>query len=192
MNKYFILFSLIISSVFTYDRNAAVAYAYKYWNNPNHQCGSTHNEDYQRCSPYSYWGSEKCNYQSHGGDCANFVSQCLIEGGHPKLKKPGVEYCRGWPCGVEPGAKKLGDCLSNQFHWRKNCGKMEKPPTDLQVGDVLIYHKESCNDGAAHAVLVSVAGSKPKITCHSSAKKDVDYTYMTGSHKYLEWLHYTG
>ena len=190
MSKYLILISLLVFSVFAYDRNKAVEYAYKYWDNPNHKCGK--GDDYMKCNPYSYWGREKCGYPSHGGDCANFVSQCLIEGGHPKLYKKGVEYCRGWPCGVEPGARKLGNCLSKQFHWEKTCGRLEKPPANLQPGDVLIYHKGSCTDGESHAVIVTKVGEKPKITCHSSAKKDVDYTYMTNTHFYLEWLHFTG
>ena len=44
----------------SYDPSAAVEYARKYWNN--------YNPDYH-------------NYANDGGDCANFVSQCLIAGG---------------------------------------------------------------------------------------------------------------
>ena len=43
---------------------------------PNHKCSGK----YTDCNPYSYFGGEHCSYGSHGGDCANFVSQCLISG----------------------------------------------------------------------------------------------------------------
>eukprot|EP00727_Mastigamoeba_balamuthi_P005030 m51a1_g14525 hypothetical protein (100) ;mRNA; r:918419-919710 len=48
-----------------YNRDLAVAYARKYRNFPNHDCG----QSYSSCSPYSYWGGEQCGYTSQGGDC---------------------------------------------------------------------------------------------------------------------------
>ena len=96
--------------------------------------------------------------------------------------------CRGYPCGFEEiGAKNLGDCLQ-RHGWTSTCGKNKAPPSNIQKGDVLIYHKGSCSDYSAHAVLVTVGGSNPKITCHSSNQKDVSYTYMT-SKPYYQWLH---
>ena len=176
---------LLISLIFlasAYDRNVAVNYAYQYWSTPNHQCSS-----HDSCTPCSYWGDEYCNYGSHGGDCANFVSQCLVKGGgHPKLNTGGP--CRGYPCGFEEvGARNLGDCLQ-QKGWTSNCGKYLAPPSNIQAGDVLIYHAGSCSDVSAHAVLVTKGGSSPKITCHSSKQKDAPYTYMT-SKPYYQWLH---
>ena len=177
-----VLFISLIFLVSTYDRSGAVNYAYKYWSTPNHECRA-----YEDCSPCAYYGSEACNYPSHGGDCANFVSQCLVlGGGHEKLK--GSKVCRGYPCGFEePEAKSLGDCLKSKG-WTSTCGKNKDPPSNIDKGDVLIYHKSSCDDYAAHAVLVTIGGSNPKITCHSSNHKDVDYTYMT-SKPYFQWLH---
>lgn len=182
MNK-FVLF-LLICSALSYDRHKAIEYAYKYVDNPNHKCG-----DYQACKPYSYWGSEACGYQSHGGDCANFVSQCLIAGGHPKLSG-NKEYCRGWPCGVEPGAAKLAMCLHKKFGWKSTCGKLQKPPSNIQVGDVLIYHSGSCSGGAHATIISKIEGGRPKITCHSNKHKDMDYDYMKNSKNYYEWLHH--
>ncbi len=176
---------LLVSLLFlagAYDRGGAVSYAYQYWSTPNHRCSS-----HDSCTPCSYWGSEYCNYGSNGGDCANFVSQCLVKGGgHAKLN--GGLPCRGYPCGFEEiGAKNLGDCLQ-RHGWTSTCGKNKAPPSNIQKGDVLIYHKGSCSDYSAHAVLVTVGGSNPKITCHSSKQKDVSYTYMT-SKPYYQWLH---
>ena len=55
-----LLFFLIIGLSLSYDRKAAVEYAKKYWKD--------YNKDY-------------INYADIGGDCANFVSQCMIAGG---------------------------------------------------------------------------------------------------------------
>ena len=53
-----------------------------------------------------------------GGDCANFVGQCLIEGGHPKLKG---DPCKSFHCGVQLGSKNLSNCLVQKFHWKREC-----------------------------------------------------------------------
>ena len=176
---------LLVSLLFlagAYDRGGAVSYAYQYWSTPNHRCSA-----HDSCTPCSYWGSEYCNYGSHGGDCANFVSQCLVKGGgHAKLN--GGLPCRGYPCGFEEvGAKNLGDCL-RKHGWTSTCGKNQGPPGNIQKGDVLIYHTSSCDDYSAHAVLITQGGSNPKITCHSSNQKDVLYTYVK-SKPYRQWLH---
>ena len=181
--KYFLLILFLSTlSVYTYDRDAVKAYAKKYWNSPNHKCGS----NYLSCSPWSYFGREHCGYESHGGDCANFVSQCLLAGGHPKLKG-GV--CRGYPCGKEePGAFKLGKCLRETFGWKRTCGYKQAPPSGVQPGDVLVYHEKSCTDFNAHVVVVIEGGSSPKIACHSSNKWGASYTYLANSKPYYEWL----
>lgn len=185
--KQFVLIALVsLIAVNAYDREAVRSYAAKYWNGLNHNC----NTAYSTCSPYSYWGGEHCGYASQGGDCANFVSQCLLAGGHPTLKGGA---CRGYPCGVEEiGATNLGVCLKNQFGWKRDCGYRMAPPSDLQVGDVLIYHASSCSDYSAHATVVVEVGSDPKIACHSSMHYGISYTYMANSKPYYEWLRYPG
>ena len=181
--KVIFLVCLLIGA-FAYDRNGAVNYAYQYARTPNHQCGN-----YIKCTPCSYWGSEACGYQSQGGDCANFVSQCLVKGGgHSKLS--GGAPCRGYPCGFEePGAWELGQCLKSKG-WTSTCGYHQAPPSNIQAGDVLIYHSGGCDNYSAHAVLVTKGGSSPKITCHSSVKVDASYDYMANSKPYYQWLHY--
>ena len=185
--KFIILLSLLLLlSVNTYDRTAARQYAKKYWNSLNHKCSSS----YSSCTPYSYWGGEHCGYKSQGGDCANFVSQCLIAGGHPKLVG-GV--CRGYPCGKEEiGAARLGNCLTGTFGWKRTCGYHLAPPSDIQVGDVLIYHKGSCSDSQAHATIIVEAGSNPKIACHSNMHYGKSYTYLANEKPYYEWLRFPG
>ena len=184
MKSLILILLLIFAS--SYDRNGAVNYAYTYVFNPNHSCSS-----YDSCTPCSYWGSEHCNYGSNGGDCANFVSQCLVlGGGHDPLN--GGSPCRGYPCGFEEiGAKNLGDCLQLRG-WSSTCGYLQPPPAEIQPGDVLIYHSSGCDDYSAHATLVTQAGSNPTITCHSSEMQDADYNYLAGSKPFYQWLHYNG
>ena len=185
MKSSHIILSLLILSVSCYDRNAAVNYAYQFAYSVNHKCDGAWS-----CSPYAYFGSEHCNYAGEGGDCANFVSQCLIAGGHPALNKG---QCRGI-CNAEPGAWRLSVCLPENFGWTATCGKYMAPPSYIQPGDVLVYFPDSgCSASNAHAVLVTqVGGGTAKITCHSSQQKDVDYTYMAGSKPYYKWIHFNG
>jgi hypothetical protein len=166
-----------------YNRQAVVNYANTWWNSCNHTCGT-----YSSCTPWSYWGSECCGYPSQGGDCANFVSQSVLAGGHPNLN--GGTPCRGYPCGKEEiGAKNLGDCLVLKG-WTRTCGYKQAPPTNIQAGDVLVYHASSCSNYTAHATVVTtVSGSDVQISCHSSNQHNKTYTYLASSHPYYEWLH---
>jgi len=172
-----------------YNRDNAKAYAYQWWSGANHRCGN-----YQTCTPYSYWGSESCGYASHGGDCADLVSQSLVAGGHPLLTG-GSDYCRGYPCGKEEiGAKKLADCLSKKFGWKRVCGNKIAPPAGVKVGDVIVYHSGSCDSMEAHATIVTRVDSPTNvfITCHSSNKKDVRYDYLASSKPFYEFLLFQG
>ena len=180
------LLILLIISISCYNREKAVSYANLWWNSANHDCS----KDYLSCSPYSYFGSESCGYPSQGGDCANFVSQCLIAGDHPPLNTGGVP-CRGYPCGVEePGAQNLQACLRDNFGWESTCGVLQAPPDNIQPGDVLVYHSGSCDDFEAHATIVVQGAPNVQIACHSSNHYGIDYNYMSGSKPYYNWLHY--
>ena len=180
--------TLLVFVASGYDRNGAVNYANQWWNGINHKCGN-----HESCNPCSYWGTEHCGYSgpAMGGDCANFVSQCLVKGGgHPKLN--GGAPCRGYPCGFEEiGAANLGECLKKKG-WQSSCGHQKGPPSNIKVGDVIVYHSDSCS-GRGHAVIITqISGGSPKITCHSSERHNVDYTYIFGSKPYVQWLHYNG
>jgi len=186
--NFYIVVTIILLSIPSlsnaYDRQAAYDYANLWYSSGNHTCGN-----YIDCTPWSYWGWEICSYPSHGGDCANFVSQSLIAGEHPYLNTG--DPCRGYPCGKEEiGAKRLGDCLVSKG-WERTCGYLAPPPSDIKIGDVLIYHQGSCNDWTAHATIVMyVSGSDVRIACHSANQWNKPYTYLSASHPYYEWLHY--
>jgi len=181
--KLILLISLIIS-ISSYNRQKAVDYAEKWWNKANHDCKS----DHDACTPYSYWGSESCGFKSHGGDCANFVSQCLLAGGHPKLTKG---ECRGYPCGVEEvGATKLAHCLKDSYGWKSTCGHREAPPKNIKKGDVIVYFEGSKCTGNSHAAIVVSGGKSPTIACHSSNHYGISYDYQKNDKSYYNWLHY--
>eukprot|EP00823_Brevimastigomonas_motovehiculus_P008127 TRINITY_DN73_c0_g1_i1.p1 TRINITY_DN73_c0_g1~~TRINITY_DN73_c0_g1_i1.p1 ORF type:complete len:220 (-),score=43.20 TRINITY_DN73_c0_g1_i1:290-883(-) len=163
-----------------YDRKAAVDYAAQWYSNCNHDCSS----DYDDCTPYQYWDDEECGYESQGGDCADFVSQCLVESGHPFLA--GSDSCRGFCGKVEVGAKRLGDCLGD-FGWHRQCGYMMPPPSDVEIGDVLIMHSSSCDSYDAHATIVTTADDNVLIACHSPESYDIPYDSFP-SKPYFEWI----
>ena len=82
-----VIFIIIISSSFTtiaqtYDRQAATDYANYWWDGRN-----TMNGEKSQTSYDTAWGNPYNNYNGLGGDCANFVSQCLIAGGLEKIEE---------------------------------------------------------------------------------------------------------
>ena len=165
--------------IFSYNKKKAVEYAYKYASIPNHQCGN-----YINCTPCSYYGNEACNYTFHGGDSANFVSQCLVLGGdHPKLD----ESAR---CGFEVTKQKDLVEYLQQKGWIATCGKLEPPPSNIQAGDVIIYYSGKCNSTEAHPAFIVEGGEDPKIVGHSGIKINVSYNILNNSKPYYQWLHY--
>ena len=175
----------VATSAAAYNRAAAVAHAAKWYHTADHSCSTA----YDACSPWSYWGEESCGYASHGGDCANFLSQNLLAGGHPALTK---SPCRGYPCGKEEiGAANLGSCLAKNYGWRSSCGAHANPPADIAVGDALIFHGASCSDEEAHATLVVyVGGDFIGLAAHSNDVFNRSYTEYAGEFGYYDWLHY--
>ena len=181
-----ILLSLLLLNLVSsaYDRNKAVEYAYKYYKKINHDCTKSRSS----CTNYGYYGNSFCHYSHGGGDCANFVSQCLIEGGHPKLRG---SPCKHFPCGVQLGSKNLSNCLVDKFKWKRECGKKMPPPGYIRKGDIIVYHKTRCDDQLTHSMIVTKDGNEVRVTGHSPEEKDKIYSHITNK-PYYEWLHYTG
>ena len=185
------LFPALLLALFgcaaAYNRSAAVAHAALYFDKPQHDCSTP----YDACSIWSYWGEEACGFPSHGGDCANFLSQNLLAGGHPDLV---LAPCRGYPCGREEvGAEKLGACLAQNYKWQSTCGPHAAPPAAIVPGDALVFHAKSCADTEAHATLVvDVRPGRVGVAAHSTDvfnKSVDDYAAEFG---YYDWLHFTG
>ena len=183
--KYKIIISIVLLvSITAYDRNKAMDYAIKYAKKANHDCSKNR----WSCSPYGYFGSELCKYKRDKnafGDCANFVSQCLIAGG--------MEFsrCEVRSCGVILGANSLGKCLKNKYKWKSECGKQLPPPDYIEKGDVVILHEGRCNSDKNHAMIVTSGGKNALVTGHSPPAYNVAYTSYRKK-QYFEWIHFTG
>lgn len=145
-----------------YDRTATVAYADLYW--------ETYNPDYG-------------NYAGVGGDCANFVSQCLITGGISLWRgSDGTGYglkLYANQSGTLINCDNLGTNLKNyqqtSYSFIENTGA---PPDNLTVGDVIIYGTAG-GDLYRHAVIVVEGnGSGCKVNAHSSSQYHVSWNYL--------------
>ncbi len=136
-----------------YDRLAAQAYAYQWWNKRN-------NEQYGYYSRVS-GGCYSCWY-----DCTNFVSQTLQAGGMVEWKKSSYWYYSDNKPSYSWG-------VSNSFY--KHFELRAKPVqriSDLQVGDVV--QADINGDGRIdHAALVTkVTPTGVYVTQHTTDRKD--------------------
>ena len=150
--KYIILILSIFLFVSAYDREKVYKYAEKYWKN--------YNKNYY-------------NYNPMGGDCANFVSQCLIAGGIDFKK-----ICRDVAYGVGgtvPNEVNLGNCLKKNGWTVSN-----QVPRNFAKGDVVIY--------PGHAVIAISGYPHVTVAAHNIDRFGDPATYRTGATYY----HYNG
>lgn len=132
MKYSFLLILYLIGYSFSYNSQLAYNYA-KTWalsRNPNYY-----------------------DYSNEGGDCANFVSQCLIAGGFS------TSGCNGnyGPGGTIPFVPNLESCLI-QKGWKSS---YSIPSSGLPVGAVITFNS------ASHTALVVQAGKNPLIAGHT-------------------------
>ena len=142
-----LLFSLLIGLTLSYDAAAAVSYAKKWYNSYN---------------------SQYLNYNDQGGDCANFVSQCLIAGGQS------LKGCETDTKGSVPSVNNLKNCLT-----KKNWKSSSSVPPGFKAGYPVIF--------PGHATIASsVSGKTVLVACHSKPHYDspVDW-YGTPTYYYL-------
>ena len=136
-------FSITADAAGTYNTSSAVNYAYKYW--------SSYNPNYK-------------NYNSVGGDCCNFVSQCLYAGG---LKTDKTWYNGS---GAWINCAQQRTYLSNQGYQLINNAKA----SDCRVGDVVYYYYGSSI--AQTAIVTKVSGGNVYVTAHNKNHKDYEWT----------------
>ena len=132
--KYLLLISLyLIGTTLSYNPSAAVSYArqWAYSRNPSYH-----------------------DYSGEGGDCANFVSQCLIAGGL------GISNCAGsyGQDGTIPYVPNLENCLVAKG-WKRSSSM---PSQGVPAGSVITFY----NGG--HAVLVVQGGTNPLVAAHTT------------------------
>ncbi len=148
-----------------YNRQASYGYAYRWWDGAN---------------------TPKYNdYSGSGGDCANFVSQCLIAGGisfhegtdgqgygvYPDLDRPSSSH----------GTMPYCDYMDQNLRYYQDTTVTHVVegsayvPDEVTVGDVVIFGEEN-GDKYKHAmVVVSDSGSTVGLAGHSSQVWDVDF-----------------
>ena len=128
-----------INNYNSYNRIAARDYAYKYW--------SSYNPAYT-------------SYKGNGGDCANFVSQCIHAGGIPTdatWKADSVSWIR---------ASAVPSYMMNKGYATKTSY------TNATAGSFAYT-----SSGAGHAVLVTINdGAKIAYTAHTTDRKDAAFS----------------
>ena len=138
-----------INNYNSYNRIAARDYAYKYW--------SSYNPAYT-------------SYKGNGGDCANFVSQCLHAGGIPTdatWKADSVSWIR---------ASAVPSYMVNKGYATKTSY------TNATAGSFAYT-----SSGAGHAVLVTINdGAKIAYTAHTTDRKDAAFssTDLNGNYSF--------
>ncbi|MBC7195217.1 MAG: amidase domain-containing protein [Caldisericia bacterium] len=117
----------------------------------------------------NYYNTCYKNFNPYGGDCANYVSQCLHAGGQPRIFDDGT-----YPTGLNPWYyKNNGTCNTTSddswntswinadslLHLIINSGRGEIESYSLLcIGDVAFWDEEP-NGTMNHAVFVTVSGS---------------------------------
>ncbi|WP_417198798.1 amidase domain-containing protein [Agathobaculum butyriciproducens] len=138
-----------INNYNSYNRIAARDYAYKYW--------SSYNPAYT-------------SYKGNGGDCANFVSQCIHAGGIPTdatWKADSVSWIR---------ASAVPSYMMNKGYATKTSY------TNATAGNFAYT-----SSGAGHAVLVTINdGAKIAYTAHTTDRKDAAFssTDLNGNYSF--------
>ena len=127
-----ILFTLLIACSLSYNPSAAVSYAKQY------------------CSNYN---PKYPNYRNLGGDCANFVSQCLIAGG---MNFNGCQNVK--KSGVIAGVTSLKNCLEKKG-WHVSSTK----PASFKAGYPMV------KPNLSHAIIATqVSGNTVYYSGHTN------------------------
>ena len=171
----------IRSELTTYSRYLARSYAYSYYNSPN----------------TSVW----CNYSNYsGGDCTNFVSQCLYAGGWTFLNNGSFCSSGSW---YHNGA---GYCSNNTTPKNYSCSWTQADDlydflyasnrvapacysaSSLDIGDIVQMYNSS-GTAIQHSTLVTVTGTVPKVTFRNrdSNPPKKDYPISSFNNSLVYW-----
>jgi len=132
-----------------------------------------------------WWNKRNPKFQSYGvGDCANFVSQCLIAGGL-NLRASSSANRSG----------SIGACVNLDVFLTKTLkatvwktSSRSRAPTGLQLGDVAIFGNWL---GLRHAVIVSAKQSngQPLFTAHTFDRKNTTLGWLFSAWTYVKYYH---
>lgn len=159
-------------------REACIDYAMKY-------CGAATLEE----NEYKYNKKYK-NFNCEGGDCANFASQILHEGG--KFKETSAwNYDKGNATGPWLNADKFTSYMINSGRAsviaRGSYEKVYKASYKLLPGDFVAYEKKG---DITHISVVTGADSKgySLVTCHNTDRNNVPWDLGWSDKKMTFWL----
>ena len=146
-----LLINIIASA---YNASAAVSYANTYWSN--------YNPNYS-------------NYNSIGGDCANFVSQCLVAGG--------MQMTDGWYWYSYDDRSASWSACASMYNYFKNSGyEIIENPSDSQVieGNPVLYYSSS-KGRWSHAAICTGHDSSGNalVSAHNSDRHNVNWKLGT-------------
>jgi len=111
------------------------------------------------------------DFSKMGGDCTNFISQCLVAGGFA-MDKNWFYYTLTRRSPSFSGVSFLYDFLLNKRHAKS--AKLQ----DLDIGDIIQLSFDGAN--FTHSLLVVQSGDDPTIATHSNdafARPLSTYTY---------------
>jgi hypothetical protein len=147
-----------------YNREAAVSYAIKYALVSNRE--------------YKYYNA----IGEGGGDCTNFISQCLKAGGAPMDHN----NLRPWWYDMKEGKASICWAVAHSLYWylktSRNNNKIKGREVDdireLEMGDLIFY--ENYNNVIFHSTIITsfvdVYGNRePLISQHTSNQLNVTY-----------------
>ncbi|MDE6780880.1 MAG: amidase domain-containing protein [Ruminococcus sp.] len=132
-----------------YNANVAIDYALKYWNN--------YNPNYS-------------DYNSIGGDCANFVSQCLYTGG--------LEMTDKWFWySYSNRSGSWASCPDMYNYFNEQGYKIIENPSDSQVlpGNIVLYYSSSKGRWSHAAICVGSNLNGPIVAAHNTNHCDANW-----------------
>lgn len=161
---------IISCTTYNYDYNAARTYAL------NH------------CTSYN---SDYCNYNNCGGDCANFVSQCLrwgnqIDGGNWHTVNGACGNCSG-----QSSAHAGTDTWANDTYlrnWIINSGRAVSKSgiDDLGIGDLVSY--DWTGDGGTDHIAIQNDPANNCVCSHNPDRCNVDWQLGGASAYRYTWV----
>ncbi len=139
----------LVAEAAGYDPAAAAAYAEKHWNNYN--------------ANYS-------NYNSIGGDCANFVSQCLFEGG--------LEMTDGWYWKSYSNRSESWSYCPSMYTYFKGKGYeiiINPSASDIVEGNPILYAWDGETWGHAAICVGKNSSGVPIVAAHNNDYRGTDW-----------------
>lgn len=173
-----------------YNVAGAIAYAQKYTDNTGKFSGK-YNTGYNIYEGYykpygnkyndGYGPTVNPNYQ--GYDCANFASQCLLEGGGLIATNQWAPVYRGQKYKGNTAqttwvsADNLYNYLSSTLRYPTQ--RVKSDLSNIRKGDIVFTGKGS------HATICTVGGASPKYCAHTLWRKDYPYDYSSFGNGYV-------